>query len=144
METGIDHAQLVERVLLDQPLSKVRLRGRMLDRLQVALSGRVVWAALTEAECDGIETGGLVDDLVFIEGTEVGMLLVERPGGRVKLSLRSRGGIDCAQVAQAMTASGGGHARAAGATLEGPVESVALRAITLLGDAQVLAPRVTR
>jgi phosphoesterase RecJ-like protein len=129
METGIDHAFLVERVLLDQPMSKMRLRGRMLDRMHVELEGRLVWAALDEAECNGVETGGLVDDLVFIEGTEVGMLLVDRAGGRVKLSLRSRGGVDCAQVAQAIAASGGGHARAAGATVEGSAAGVAQKVL---------------
>jgi phosphoesterase RecJ-like protein len=129
METGIDHAWLVERVLLDQPLDKVRLRGRMLDRLEVALDGRMAWATLDERSCAGVETGGLVDDLVFIEGVEVGLLLLQRSGGKVKLSLRSRGGVDCAEVAQALTASGGGHARAAGATVAGHVRAVADRVI---------------
>ncbi len=129
METGIDHAWLVERVLLDQPMAKVRLRGRMLDRLEVALDGRLAWATLDEKACAGVETGGLVDDLVFIEGVEVGMLLIARGGGRVKLSLRSRGGVDCAEVAQALTSSGGGHARAAGATVTGPARAVAERVI---------------
>lgn len=133
METGIDHAWLVERVLLDQPLSKVRLRGRMLDRMQVALDGRLAWATLDERECSGVETGGLVDDLVFIEGVEVGMLLIQRGGGRVKLSLRSRGGVDCAQVAQALAPAGGGHARAAGATLMGPIRAVAERVVAEVG-----------
>jgi len=125
METGIDHAWLVERVLLDQPIEKVRLRGRMLDRLEVALEGRLAWAILDEKACAGVETGGLVDDLVFIEGVEVGMLLIARSGGRVKLSLRSRGGVDCAEVAQVLTSSGGGHARAAGATVTGTARAVA-------------------
>jgi phosphoesterase RecJ-like protein len=130
METGIDHAWIVERVLLDQPMDKVRLRGRMLDRIQVALDGRLVWATLDEKQCAGVETGGLVDDLVFIEGVEVGVLLLSRGGDRVKLSLRSRGGVDCAEVAQALTASGGGHARAAGATLVGlSTRAVASRVI---------------
>jgi nanoRNase/pAp phosphatase (c-di-AMP/oligoRNAs hydrolase) len=37
--------------------------------------------------------------------------------------------VDCAEVAQALTASGGGHARAAGATVAGHVRAVADRVI---------------
>ncbi len=132
MEVGIDHAAIVERILLDQPLPKVRLRGRMLDRMKVELDGRLAWAALHADECAGVETGGLVDDLVFIEGVEVGMLLIDRGGGRVKLSLRSRGGVDCAQVAQSLTAGGGGHARAAGATIAGTAETAADQVIAAI------------
>ena len=104
----------------------------MLDRMKVELDGRLAWAALHADECAGVETGGLVDDLVFIEGVEVGMLLIDRGGGRVKLSLRSRGGVDCAQVAQSLTAGGGGHARAAGATIAGTAETAADQVIAAI------------
>lgn len=127
METGIDHAAIVERVLLDQPLDKVRLRGRMLERLQCAADGRLAWATLTESECNGVETGGLVDDLVFIDGVEVGLLVMERASGLCKVSLRSKGGVDCAQVAQSLSPRGGGHARAAGATVELNAEVIVAR-----------------
>lgn len=135
MEVGIDHAGIVERVLLQQPLPKVRLRGRMLDRMRLELDGRVAWAGLTAAECAGVETGGLVDDLVFIEGVEVGLLLIDRGDGRVKLSLRSRGGVDCSAVAQGLSTGGGGHARAAGASLTGGLEAAAARVIGALREA---------
>lgn len=124
LEVGIDHPGIVERVLLEQPLEKQRLRGRMLARMSLALDGRVAWAALARDEVDGVETGGLVDDLVFIEGVEVGALLSERGDGRYKLSLRSRGAVDVSAVARELNARGGGHARAAGATVEGPPERI--------------------
>ena len=127
METGIDHAAIVERVLLDQPLGKVRLRGRMLDRLQCSAEGRLAWATLTETECRDVETGGLVDDLVFIEGVEVGLLVMQRAGGRCKVSLRSKGAVDCAHLAQSLSPRGGGHARAAGATVELSADEVVAR-----------------
>jgi len=127
METGIDHAAIVERVLLDQPLGKVRLRGQMLDRLQTDADGRLAWATLSEAECVGVETGGLVDDLVFIEGVEVGLLLMRRARGVCKVSLRSKGGVDVSEVAQSLSRGGGGHARAAGATVEMAPEEIVAR-----------------
>jgi phosphoesterase RecJ-like protein len=135
METGIDHSVIVERVLLDQPLSKQRLRGAMLARMEVGLGGRLAWAVLSRAETNGVESGGLVDDLVFIEGVEVGALLIDRGDGRVKASLRSRGGVDVSLLARSLSERGGGHARAAGATIEGTTTEVVARLTAYVAEA---------
>ena len=127
MDVGIDHVSIVERVLLDQPLSKQMLRGHVLERMAIEAGGRFAWSLLHESETRGVETGGLVDDLVFIEGVEVAALFVERAGGVVKVSMRSRGDVDVCAVCQTLTADGGGHRRAAGARLSGSVEAVAAR-----------------
>ena len=122
LETGIDHAVIVEEVLLQQKADKVRLRGRMIDKMHLDADGRLAWAALTAEEVNGTETGGLVDDLVFVEGVEVGVLLVARDDGTVKLSLRSRGDVDVSELARCCNPLGGGHARAAGALMECALE----------------------
>lgn len=123
LETGIDHARIVEQVLLSQSAAKVRLRGEMIHRMKIEADGRLAWAALDAETVDGAETGGLVDDLVFVEGVEIGALIVDRGDGRIKLSLRSRGGVDVSTVARGLSPKGGGHARAAGATLSGPLDA---------------------
>lgn len=123
METGIDHSVIVEQVLLDQPLAKQRLRGEMLGGMTLDLDGQLAWAVLDEDATQGVETGGLVDDLVFIEGVEVAALLLTRADGALKLSLRSRGGVDVCAVARSLNPQGGGHARAAGATLRADTRS---------------------
>lgn len=124
VETGIDHRRIVEKVLFEQPLDKVRLRGRMIEKMTIESDGMFAWSTLSAEEVDGSDTGGLVDDLVFVEGVEVGALLVERADGSVKISLRSRGGVDVADVAQRCAASGGGHPRAAGVKLCGSLPAV--------------------
>lgn len=129
LETGIDHARIVEEVLLQQSEAKARLRARVIDRMQVTAGGRLAWSSLRLDERDGIETGGFVDDLVFVEGVEVGLLVLEKSASATKVSLRSRGGVDVAQVAQSLSQRGGGHARAAGATVLGGLEEVAGRAV---------------
>lgn len=129
LETGIDHAQIVDRVLMSQPVERVRLRGQMIMSMQLAAEGRLAWASLTAAQVDAAETGGLVDDLVFIEGVEIGLLAVERGDGRVKVSLRSRGGIDVSALARRLSPHGGGHARAAGATLRASLDDATERAV---------------
>ncbi|MFN3197080.1 MAG: DHH family phosphoesterase [Bradymonadia bacterium] len=127
MEAGIDHATLVEHVLMVQPLSKVKLRARMLDKMEIFAEGQAAWARLDAEEIDGAETGGLVDDLLFIEGVDLAILAIVRDADTVKLSLRSRGSVDCCALAQRMSPRGGGHTRAAGATVKGPVEETMTR-----------------
>ena len=135
LETGIDHARIVEDVLLQQKADKVRLKGRMIDKMQLDAGGRFAWAALTAEEVNGAETGGLVDDLVFVEGVEVGALLVGRGDGTVKLSLRSRGGVDVSAVARTCNPQGGGHTRAAGALFRCPLDEASARAVRIVEDA---------
>src|SRR4029077_9890127 len=76
---------------------------------------------------DGVERPGaippdtedLVDFTVSLEGVEVGLLFIEQKRGGIKVSMRSRTGLDCARLAAAF--GGGGHREAAGATLPDPL-----------------------
>ncbi len=138
LETGIDHAGIVEQVLLEQSEAKIRLRGQMITAIQRAAEGRLAWSVLPPGAQVDADVGGLVDDLVFIEGVAVGALLSERPDGRFKISLRSKGAVDVSRVAQAIDPSGGGHQRAAGVNVEGPVDRAAARLLAAVEAA--LAP----
>ena len=140
LETGIDHARIVEEVLLQQPEDKVRLRGRMIEKMRRDDDGQIAWATLTHTEMNGTEAGGLVDDLVFIEGVKAAALLNERSDGTIKLSLRSRGEIDVSTVARELSPQGGGHARAAGATLHGTLDEAAARVVECVRKSLNCAP----
>lgn len=140
LETGIDHARIVEQVLLSQSPEKVKLRGVMINRMQIEADGQLAWAALDAQTVDGSETGGLVDDLVFVEGVQIGALIVDKGDGRIKLSLRSRGAVDVAALARGLSPKGGGHARAAGATLPGPLEAATRMVVTAARSALSGAP----
>ncbi len=138
LEAGIDHARIVERVLLEQPVERLRLKGVVAARVQ--LEGPVAWSWVGYEERQGVQLGGLVDELVFLEGVEVGVLVAGKSGGRAKVSMRSRGGVDVAAVAAALSSTGGGHLRAAGATVEGEPEGVARRVAALV-QTQAVSPR---
>jgi phosphoesterase RecJ-like protein len=61
-------------------------------------------------------TENLINIPLQIETVEVSLLLVEPPeGGPIRVSLRSKGGIDVARFAEQF--GGGGHARASGLKL---------------------------
>lgn len=117
MTLGIDHAGIVERLLLVQPLDRVQLRAKVLSSLTVSYEGRFCCATLEYRDVLEVDSGGLVDDLIFIEGVEVAALIIALANGDSRISLRSRCEIDVAGVANCLDESGGGHIRAAGVTL---------------------------
>jgi phosphoesterase RecJ-like protein len=61
------------------------------------------------------DTDLVIDPLRSIEGVEVVALLKERFDGKIKLSLRAKRDVDVQRIAAGF--GGGGHRKAAGATL---------------------------
>ncbi|MEQ1505932.1 MAG: DHH family phosphoesterase [Myxococcota bacterium] len=128
VSTGIDHAAIAIRILHERSPAALHAMGRILaDASPGPLCvGRVPWALQQELALRDGDLEGVVDALVNTVGAEVGALLIERPDGTVKYSLRSRGGVDVAQLARALHPTGGGHPRAAGAsTLPGSTRGIA-------------------
>jgi phosphoesterase RecJ-like protein len=83
--------------------------------------GLVAHTSLTTAEIDVTngapeDVNGLVNFARNIEGTQIGILFREVNSETVKISMRSHGQINSANILK--TLGGGGHAGAAGATLK--------------------------
>ena len=100
--------------------------GRALDHTRLELDGRLIHTWLSHA--DFAETGAVPSDsediinmCLAIGGTQAAVILVEQPEGEFKVSLRSRCRMDCSAVAERF--GGGGHSKAAGATLPGPLDA---------------------
>ena len=55
---------------------------------------------------------------ISIEGVKVGLLLRQQPGGSYRISVRAAKGVDACAIARRL--GGGGHAAAAGCTVEAP------------------------
>lgn len=127
--------QLYER----NTLGRLRLNGRILERLQLVQDGKVSYTEVYLS--DYPETGSVpadTEDFVqqtrTIAGVEVGLMLIEQVDGQVKVSFRSREKVNVAELAKKF--GGGGHARAAGATVAGPMP--AARETVLAAVAQAL------
>jgi phosphoesterase RecJ-like protein len=117
LETGIDHALIVEEVLLQKSSNYVQFKADALQKLELSHHQKVSWIQLTKEEMQGQSPAGLIDEITFIEGIEMSILLVEKATQKVKVSLRSRGKVDVSLFASRLNPQGGGHQRAAGATL---------------------------
>lgn len=71
---------------------------------------------------DLTETEGLPAALMSLRGVMIAATLTEYPGGKVRVSFRSRGGSAVCAGVLARLLGGGGHERASGATLDGSLE----------------------
>jgi phosphoesterase RecJ-like protein len=108
----------------------LRLWGRMLDCMRV--DGRLVWSINTvrmREECQaGSDNGnGMVNLLVSVREAAAAILFKEYEGNRVEISIRSRPGVDISAIA--VHFGGGGHPQAAGAVLNGNLETAIPRVL---------------
>jgi phosphoesterase RecJ-like protein len=70
--------------------------------------------------------------MMRIEGMRISALFKERNDGSVKLSLRSKAGIDVAEIAR--TWGGGGHKQAAGATIQKNLDEAQREVLAVLRE----------
>ncbi len=124
LETGIDHANIVLRTLVERRAASLRLMGAVYSSARfgpggLSVVGTVTRETLERAGAVEADLDGVVDVLQHIEGVEVAALVTERQG-KAKVSLRSRGRVNVADLAQQLHEGGGGHAKAAGVVMPAP------------------------
>jgi bifunctional oligoribonuclease and PAP phosphatase NrnA len=126
VDAGAAPDQLYRELYENDSYARLQLIGRALSRAQTDLAGRLIYSWIDQA--DFAATGALPSDsediinmLLSVRGTEAAAILVEQPAGGFKISLRSRCELDCSAVAEQF--GGGGHRKAAGATLNEPLKS---------------------
>lgn len=123
---------VVGQLLGARRFASVKLWGLVLNTLELLQGGRIVTATVTRPMFDQVGLGeegteGLVEAIRNIEGVDVAILFREEPQGDIKISLRTTEAIDATVIAVAN--GGGGHARAAGCTVPGPLEAARRRII---------------
>ena len=90
----------------------------------LSVEGHIGYFWVTQKQMDRCEAKeedceGLVNYVLSIGGVEAAAFLRELPDGRYRVSLRSKGKIDVARVAECF--GGGGHECASGCSLDGPL-----------------------
>jgi phosphoesterase RecJ-like protein len=118
-ELGADPSALYAALHQRQPPGHPPALARALGRLVYHASGRlaVVDVPLADGDAGALDTDEVLDILRSVERVEVVLLLREMASGGVKLSARSKTDFDVHALARRF--GGGGHRKAAGATLEG-------------------------
>ena len=125
IQRGVQPERVHERVYGWAPLRRYRLLQRALSTLQHDAESGVTWMTIPRADFDAVgatndDLEGIVDIPRSIEGTQVGVLFRLTAAGEVKVSFRSNGPVDVNTLARRF--KGGGHVKASGALLAGPLE----------------------
>lgn len=131
LEQGIDIWKINRGIFDTVSIEKLHLKGIMAQNVQVSDDGLI---ASIEATKQAIQACGVSDEEVNnivdiarqVAGSEVAVSFKETDRG-IKVSMRSNEYIDVGEVAVAF--GGGGHKRAAGLTMEGPLEEAKRRII---------------
>jgi phosphoesterase RecJ-like protein len=127
VEAGAPLSDISRRLYRTKPDAQLRLIGRVLDRLDRRPDGRIVWSVLRND--DYAATGaqrphseGIIDLLAQSEDAEVALVFKEaETNGATRLSVRTKpGGVDATVLTGKF--GGGGHARAAGASIPLPID----------------------
>ncbi|HYL91527.1 MAG TPA: bifunctional oligoribonuclease/PAP phosphatase NrnA [Alphaproteobacteria bacterium] len=130
VEHGAEPAKIAQHVYFSNPVSKMRLLGVALSRL--VHEGPLAWATITREDMQRSgaldeDSEGVVNYVLSIAGVEVAMLLREIDGDRIRASLRSKGTVNVAAIAEVF--GGGGHECASGFSLQGPLAAAATRVL---------------
>jgi phosphoesterase RecJ-like protein len=126
MDIGVDMPELYMRGLVRRSYASARYWGAGLSRLE--RKDGMVWGTLSLEDrkasgYSGNDDADLINIISAIDGYKVGMIFVEQPKNRVKISWRAlEPGIDVSPIATRF--GGGGHAAAAGADVDGSLEEV--------------------
>ena len=138
LEHGAQPNQIALAVLMDRTLSGLRIAGTIYEHASIQLDGKLCSAIASTQLQQSLHTvdgdlEGVVEDLLHVHGVEVSILAIQLNSTTVKLSLRSRGLIDVAAVANRLSPAGGGHFKAAGVHLEAtPEEAIEAAAAEVL------------
>lgn len=130
LSIGVSPSEMTEQLFDQVPLSELKIKALAMSGMQLSDGGRIAWTIVTQAMLDACgahesQLDGLTEQLRSLQGVDVAFSLRETPRG-LKLSLRGKRS-DVNQVAARF--GGGGHRRAAGATVPGPLETAASRVL---------------
>ena len=126
LRAGADVDGITQQLYRTRSEGRTRLLGLVLAGLEMNADRTMCWARLTDdmlsrAHALREDNEGIVNYLLEIRGVQFACLAEERGSGQTKFSLRSKGRVDVAADV-AVPLGGGGHACAAGVTLNLPME----------------------
>ena len=125
MDTGVDVFPLNKRHFRTKTWARLQVERLIVERMHRYEDGKIAVAPVSLSLMD--EAGATEEDmediaafLGQIEGVETSVTIRELEGGACKLSVRTSGGLNATRVCALL--GGGGHAAAAGCTVDGTLE----------------------
>ncbi|HSE25844.1 MAG TPA: bifunctional oligoribonuclease/PAP phosphatase NrnA [Pyrinomonadaceae bacterium] len=138
VRTGVKPAKTAEAVFASYPWSRIQLMGAVLSTARRDDSGRVACMRQSlemqeQAKASDEDADGFVNYPLTVGEVEAVAMLKESAPGVYRTSLRSKGEVNVAKVAEKF--GGGGHRNAAGCTLKGNWDEAETIIVGLLQEA---------
>jgi phosphoesterase RecJ-like protein len=129
---GAPLSALHRAIYADKPFSTLALWGRILAGAREVREGRIVYASMTldmlaETGTDPVASEGYIDLMATTRTADITILFKEASPTEVRVSVRTSARADAVAITSAF--GGGGHARAAGATLAGSLSEAISRVL---------------
>jgi len=139
LRLGVDPARVYRSVYERNSLAFTRLLGHALSGVRLLAGGTIAVVELDQALIEDlgaqdVDTSEISTSLLALEGVGVTLLFREVPEGRVKVSLRSKGGLDVHLLAAEF--GGGGHRNASGIVIQGQLDAV-VQEVTARAEARL-------
>ena len=117
-------------IYADKPFSTLALWGRILAGIAERREGRIVHAAMTttmlaETGTEPVASEGFIDLLASTRVADITVLFKEVDASHVRVSVRTSARADAVAITSAF--GGGGHARAAGCSIDAPLAAATQR-----------------
>ncbi len=127
VRTGADPEDIARRIYEQNSIGRTRMLGECLAGLELLEDGKIAVMKLDEKMlhrngCQPWETENFINHALSVKGVAVALLFQELSPESYKISLRSQGEVDVAEVAEEL--GGGGHKCASGCRVKGPLETV--------------------
>lgn len=127
MEMGIDFSKIVDETFYTKTFEQNQILGKALLNSRLLLDGKMIASVITMEEMRQYHVlpkhlDGIVNQLRVTKGVEAAVFLYENEDGSYKVSTRSNGLVNVAELA--VKFGGGGHERAAGFSMEGTPEDL--------------------
>jgi len=130
--SGVEPEEMYGRLYASMPVGRLHLLRDALATLEVDPEYGISWISVASgaAEQYGLKSEdleGIAEHPRSIGGTRLALFFRDLGHDKVKVSFRSTGDVDVNKFAKMF--AGGGHARAAGALIEGSLEAVRKRVV---------------
>lgn len=127
LRKGIDIADICRRTLQEKTKANFELQKIIMDNLELLENGKLAFSYVTrqnllDVKAEEGDHEGLVNIGRSIEGVEVSAFIRQEDENTFKISMRSNGKVNVSDVC--LMFGGGGHARAAGAKVQGTVQQI--------------------
>jgi bifunctional oligoribonuclease and PAP phosphatase NrnA len=128
MESGAQTERIYRLIYQNERIQRLELQTLAQKSLELFKDNRLAVMTLRRSDfqasgADMTDTENLINIPLQVQSVEVAMLIVEpTDSSPIRISLRSKNSLDVARFAEQF--GGGGHARAAGLKIPGPLEEI--------------------